>query len=71
MRSEAQAQCYAIQSTERVALALGVSPADARLVSEAIALLEHRRPPGEYRSPECRPGGDYDLHPETPFWPSA
>jgi hypothetical protein len=28
-------------------------------------------PEGDYHSAKCRPGGPYDLHPETPDWPST
>ena len=30
-----------------------------------------RMSPGTYHSTECRPGGAYDRHPETPDWPSS
>ena len=67
---EAQTQCYAVQTTEAVALALGVPPADARAVAARVALDEARAPRGEYHSPACRPGGVFDLRPEAPDWPS-
>ncbi|HEX4930998.1 MAG TPA: hypothetical protein VFV62_09830 [Gaiellaceae bacterium] len=68
--NEAQTQCYAIQTTERVALRLGVPPADAHLIALRVAIDDAAAPIGEYHAPECHPGGRYDLHPETSEWPS-
>jgi hypothetical protein len=67
---EARTQCYAIQTTEAVAVALGVPPADAHALAARVALDDARAPRGEYHSPACQPGGAYDLRPETPDWPS-
>jgi hypothetical protein len=67
---EARTQCYAVQSTEAVAVALGVPPAEARAVALRVALDDARAPRDAYHSPACRPGGPYDLRPETPDWPS-
>ena len=68
--NEAQTQCYAIQTTERVALRLGVA---AGSPPDRAPRRRRRRGmlAGEYHSPECRPGGAYDLHPETPDWPTG
>ena len=68
--NEARTQCYAVQTTEAVALALGVAPADARLIAGRVALDDANAPPGEYHSVHCRPGGAYDLRPDTLAWPS-
>ena len=62
------AECYAIQSLRGAALSLG---ADAEYADElATALWDHypNEPPG-YSSPQCRDGGELDLHPETSRWP--
>jgi hypothetical protein len=67
---EARTQCYAVQTTETVAVALGIAPADAHVIATRVALEDARAPRGEYHSSECRPGGAYDLRPETPDWPS-
>jgi hypothetical protein len=69
--NEAQTQCYAIQTTERVALRLGVPPQDAHLIAIRIAADDATAPIGEYHAPECHPGGRYDLHPDTPAWPTG
>jgi hypothetical protein len=68
---EARTQCYAIQSVERVARGLGVPALDARLLAVRVAVDDARMPVGEYHSAQCRPGGAYDLRPDTPDWPSA
>jgi hypothetical protein len=68
--NEARTQCHAVQTTERAALLLGVPSADAHLLAVRVALDDAAAPPGEYHSAECRPGGAYDLSPETPDWPS-
>lgn len=68
---EAQTQCYAVQTTEEVALRLGVPPEDARLIALRVAADDAAAPPGEYHSLQCRPGGAFDLHPETSDWPNG
>ena len=68
---EAQTQCYAVQTTEHVALRLGVPPEDAHLIALRVAADDGAAPPGEYHSAECRPGGRFDLHPDTPDWPTG
>ena len=67
--NEAQTQCYAVQTTETVALGLGIGPLDARTIATRVALDGARAPAGEYHSAECRPGGPWDLRPETGDWP--
>jgi hypothetical protein len=67
--NEAQTQCYAVQTTEAVALGLGLGPLDARAIATRVALDDSRAPAGEYHSAECRPGGPWDLRPETKEWP--
>jgi hypothetical protein len=68
--SEAQTQCYAVQTTERVARSLGVPAAAAHLIALRVAADDAAAPVGEYHSADCRPGGKLDLHPQTPDWPS-
>jgi hypothetical protein len=68
--NEAETQCYAIQTVETVALRLGVAPRDSHIVALRVAADDAQMPEGDYHSAKCRPGGAYDLHPETPDWPS-
>jgi hypothetical protein len=67
---EARTQCYAVQTTEAVAVELGVPRGEARVIALRVAHDDVRAQRDEYHSPACRPGGAYDLHPETPDWPS-
>jgi hypothetical protein len=69
--NEAQTQCYAVQTTEAVARSLGVAPRDASVIARRVALDDFRSPAGEYHSAHCRPGGAYDLLPDTAAWPSG
>jgi hypothetical protein len=71
VRNEARAHCYAVQTTDRAALQLGVPPSEAPFVARTIAYLFAITPYGAYHSLECRPGGTLDLHPSTPAWPTA
>ena len=66
---EAQTQCYAVQSTERTSLLLGIGPKDAHLIAVSVAVRDAAAPRGDYHSSECRPGGRYDLAPQTSAWP--
>jgi hypothetical protein len=68
---EAITQCYAIQTVEQVARRLDVSAQNAHVIAVWVALADAAAPTGQYHSLECRPGGQYDRHPETPDWPSA
>jgi hypothetical protein len=69
--NEAQAQCYAVQTTEQAARALGVPPAHAHVLALRVAADDGAAPRGDYHSGECRPGGAFDLHPKTPDWPTG
>ena len=69
--SEARAQCYAVQTAEIVARRLGVPTRDARAIAVRVAVDDWRAPEGEYHSVQCRPGGAYDLRPDTAAWPSG
>ena len=71
LMNEAQTQCYAVQTAELMARELGVSPTDARMVAFRVAADDAAAAPGEYHSPQCRPGGKLDLHPKTLHWPTG
>jgi hypothetical protein len=66
---EAQTQCYAVQSAERTARLFGIRLEDARRIAFSVAANDRAAPQGEYHSPQCRPGGRYDLEPHTLAWP--
>ena len=69
--NEAQTQCSAVQTVEAVARSFRFAARDAELVAAHVALDDARAPAGEYHSPECRPGGRFDLRPETAAWPTG
>ena len=70
--NEARTQCYAVQTVEPVARALGVPPAEARLLAVRVAFYDARMADGEYHSSAaCRPGGAYDIRPGTASWPTG
>jgi hypothetical protein len=64
---EAEAECYAIQTVDTVARALGLPAKTAA----ALGQFTRRRVslPPAYRSDECRRGGALDLRPGTPAFP--
>jgi hypothetical protein len=69
--NEAATDCYAFQSVSTVARTLGTDPVDAQALAAYYAshFEAIRRPPPNYRSPECRDGGSLDLHPGSGLWP--
>lgn len=68
--NEAQAQCYAVQTTELVAERLGVSPARARAAARWAAAASPLVLPREYwAAGACRDGGPWDLRPASSLWP--
>lgn len=69
LTGEAQVQCYAVQTVESVARRFGIPWADARTIGVYVALEDAASPRGAYRSEECRPGGAFDLAPQTARWP--
>jgi hypothetical protein len=40
------------------------------MLAVRVALDDAHMPVGEYHSGHCRPGGAYDLRPDTPAWPT-
>jgi hypothetical protein len=69
VRSEAVADCYGLQRAAWVAYRLGADPPEARAL--AALDLEDRTlaAPPDYRSSECREGGELDLNPDGSPWP--
>ena len=68
-RSEAAAQCYALQSNEDTALRLGASPEEARAIAAFVLREVQPALPPDYRTSACRECGPLDLHPERTAWP--
>jgi hypothetical protein len=67
--NEALAECVALQKLELAADAFGWEPTvGSRLTTLAWNEI-YPQLPAEYRSPECRSGGTFDLHPTTSAFP--
>ena len=68
---EARTECYALQTSARTGVRLGLTPAQAAAVNAYYLARLYPLLPAAYQSGECRPGGPLDLHPETPAWPAG
>jgi hypothetical protein len=69
VRNEAQTECYALQAIDFVARSLGASADQARALAVYSFEQLPGRMPAQYSSPECRDGGQFDLHPLSAVWP--
>jgi hypothetical protein len=69
IEGEAEADCYGLQAMPAVGAALGLDEKRARFLAEYAWHYIYPRAPGEYRSGECRDGGELDLRPDTLVWP--
>ena len=69
IRSEAIAECYALQNTAFVAERLGVPARQAQELQRWVYVKGYPNEPDEYRSDECADGGTLDLRPETSRFP--
>ncbi|MDQ2910204.1 MAG: hypothetical protein M3R39_04200 [Actinomycetota bacterium] len=65
---EASAQCYGLQELAYVTQQLGGNAEQGRAVTAYILAMQGGLP-SEYQSGECRAGGAFDLHPDTPEFP--
>ena len=72
MLNEPKTECYAIQTMDDLALELGATPREAKML-QALALPDSRslrRARVGYSAPiKCRSGGAYDLTPGDGVWP--
>ena len=59
---EAAAECQAMQRDAAMARELGASPAAAAALAASYWRIDYPRMPDDYRSGECRPGGQMDEH---------
>ena len=66
---EAEAECLGAQLGFETAVELGVSKDYARKLTRMYWETMYPRLPMEYRSPECRNGGELDIHPDSSVWP--
>jgi hypothetical protein len=59
---ERRAECDAVQTMARAARLLGASPGYAEGIARVYWLRDYPHRSPRYLSPECRPGGAFDLH---------
>lgn len=66
---EEEAECHGVQRIPETARALGFASADARALAELYWTELYPENDDEYKSKECRSGGELDLRPGDPRWP--
>jgi hypothetical protein len=66
---ESRAECFAMQTTARVAVSLGITPRRAGQLQQWVWTRGYPNEPDEYSSPYCRNGGPFDLRPGSSVWP--
>jgi hypothetical protein len=69
IESEAKAECYALQTVRDVGRDLGLGDDGGQYFAEYAWRYVYPRASEEYRSDECRDGGELDLRPATSVWP--
>lgn len=67
--SEAEAECWGMQTIPTAAVELGRSREEGRYLAELYWRRWYRFRHGPYGSSECHDGGALDLHPDTHVWP--
>jgi hypothetical protein len=66
---ESTAECYAMQTTARVAVSLGLPPRRAGQLQQWVWTRGYPTEPDEYATVDCHNGGRLDLHPGYAVWP--
>jgi len=69
IRNEAQTECEAMQRLDEVAVSLGATREQARMLAERYDSEVYPHMPNSYRSNNCVEGGTMDVAPEDPVWP--
>jgi hypothetical protein len=67
--SEAEAECYGMQTTPRAALLLGRTAEEGRYLAAVYLKHWYARLKPPYSSSDCRNGGPLDLHSDSDVWP--
>lgn len=67
--SEAETECYALQTTARAAQLFGGDPLTAQATARYVLVFIFPNMPDEYRLPDCANGGPHDLRPTDAVWP--
>jgi hypothetical protein len=63
------AECYAMQTTARVAVSLGIPARRAGQLQRWIWTRGYPTEADEYQTVDCHNGGRLDLHPRSSVWP--
>lgn len=66
---ESKTECYAMQTTARVAVSLGIPPRRAGQLQRWVWTRGYPSEPEEYRTSDCHNRGPLDLHPFYDVWP--
>jgi hypothetical protein len=69
LADESITECYAMQTTARVALALGITPRRATQLQRWVWTRGYPNEPQEYSTTACHDGGPYDLNRGSSVWP--
>ncbi len=69
--TERRVECAAIQRTAQVAQALGLRRPIAVMLASVYWRKVYPEMPDNYRSPHCKSGGAFDVHPDSARWPTA
>jgi hypothetical protein len=67
--AEATAECYGLQNTAFVAERLGLGTDLAQRIQRWVYVRGYPNEPDDYRSEECRDGGQLDLRPQSAVFP--
>jgi hypothetical protein len=67
--NEAKAECLGIQEIPHVARLLGLSAEEGRRIARRYWIGWYPLRDPDYRSDECRDGGDLDQSPQSHVWP--
>jgi hypothetical protein len=67
--TESVTECYAMQTSARVAGGLGIPRDRAAQLQRWLWTKGYPNEPTEYATPLCHDGGPLDLHPLSPVWP--
>ena len=67
--TEYVAECYAMQTTAFVAVELGIPRRQAAELQRWVWTRGYPNEPTEYSTPDCYPGGPFDLHRGSAVWP--
>jgi hypothetical protein len=67
--SESQTECYAMQTTARVAVSLGIPAGHAAQLQRWAWSKGYPNEPEEYSTTACHNGGPLDLRPGSSAWP--